>query len=161
MSYTVYWNTSPRLSLVDAAPDLQQLIDLGPPLHSRTRPRVALAGPTGSGLPVFDGCRLQFYGTGHDAHESFSFGSDDGFGFCKTDKKPYDAYVKAALMLVQLTLDDPDELRMSCDGSQSDWVDGMILVAEIRGSLIPQDVVLSQEVMTPMELQEMVHSFHV
>jgi hypothetical protein len=43
----------------------------------------------------------------------------DGFGFCKTARKPYDLMVKACLLICKEYLGDGIEI--SCDGDDEDW----------------------------------------
>ena len=125
------------------AADISQLVDIGShgaqPTHGRMPNRPLLAGATGTGNAVFTGSQLVFNGIAENAHESFCLSLDDGFGFCKTAEKPYDIFVKAALVIAQLSLDDNDDLQVSCDGSKMDWVQAMLLVSEIMGEIDPED----------------------
>jgi len=75
---------------------------------------------------------VRFNGYGKDAHETFSFTIDsDGFGFCKTQYKPYDAVVTACLIHLK---DVYGELvDIASDGDWSAWSDGARLYRNALG----------------------------
>ena len=66
---------------------------------------------------------LLINGKGDEAHEDFAlrehFRENEGFGFCKTARKPYDTVVTACLALLKYRLGDA--IEVSSDGDASDW----------------------------------------
>lgn len=75
-------------------------------------------------------------GSGQGAYETFCVAKNgnatastsrnaDGFSSCKTAYKPYDAFVVAALIWIDSHY--PDRLKVSSDGTRSDWSAGMEL----------------------------------
>ena len=86
----------------------------------------------------FNGCR------GND-HEAFilreCFNENEAFNFCKTARKPYDAVVCAALIILKHYMQDAVEI--SSDGKASDWSHGLAIAKEITGLkslIIPKGV---------------------
>src|SRR6185436_15556072 len=78
------------------------------------------APPAAIGKPLPEGTELiVFNGIGDDAHEPFFFPGRLGFNFCKTEAKPYDAAVTAALLVMRDCF-PPDVLEIDSDG---DWPD--------------------------------------
>lgn len=157
MGYTVYWNQNQKVKLEAAAPDIRELlefcdgerpdIDIKPP---------KLAGALGQFDPILTGAQLIFNGTGEEAHESFYLDdSQTGFSCCKTERKPYDTAVKAALVLIQSHCDSPDDFRVGCDGSKMDWVQALSLLHELF-SFEPETFLYSPaaRVLTERELLE-------
>lgn len=79
-----------------------------------------------------------FNGVGQNAHESFGFAiGDEGFNFCKTAQKPYDAVVTASLIHAKIIL--RDGIVLSSDGSGKDWQSGQVLYETVFG-VTPIDV---------------------
>ena len=89
---------------------------------------------------------INFNGIGEQAHETFSIEQtynpehykDDVWKFncCKTSfenfpYKPYDVYVTACLYIFKYHLGD--EIRISSDGDESDWREGLEMVQHILG----------------------------
>jgi hypothetical protein len=89
-------------------------------------------GATG-GLPARRaGPALVLNGVGENAHETFVFPGYVGFNFCKTNAKPYDAVVTAALLVARDCF-KADELSISSDGAWSDWEEGRALYEKTFG----------------------------
>ena len=79
--------------------------------------------------PEFDETSLRFNGVGGDGHETFLVNTRvTSFDFCKTARKPYDAYVVAALMLLEKYF--PESFEWSSDGDSEDHVAGEALLQE-------------------------------
>jgi len=75
---------------------------------------------------------VAFNGYGADAHESFYWSTNsDGFDFCKTAYKPYDAVVTACLIHLK---DVYGELvSIGSDGNWHEWRDGATLYRNATG----------------------------
>lgn len=76
---------------------------------------------------------IWFNGVDEEGHEDFvicfeSPARDEGFSFCKTAQKPYDAVVVAALIAANICSDG--RLVISSDGDLEDWQDGLALFEE-------------------------------
>lgn len=78
------------------------------------------------------GEQISFNGYGSNAHETFYWDRDaDGFNFCKTARKPYDAVVTACLIHLK---DAYGELvRIGSDGDWPEWSDGARLYRNALG----------------------------
>lgn len=109
---------------------------------------IQLADPTGEHLGAWrvDGDSVRLNGYGEDAHESFVWEKvcpePDGFyDFCKTNRKPYDVVVTALLLAVQEAYGNA--VRISSDGTPSEWEDGVRLFYQATGlvSTVPFDTV--------------------
>ena len=151
MGYTNYWNNEEPIDLTNAAPAIQELLEMG-------MERGILAGADGQGSPVFDGRILVFNGCGDAAYETFAITPEQtGFQFTKTAQRPYDAYVKAALILIQSHSDDPDQIRIACDGRTSDWDEAADLVGLISNISLC-DVMISDSVLSRVELEHLAAS---
>ena len=122
MGYTHYWDQRREFS------DTQWM-------HVCTLAASAIAA---SGVPLdheykadrgplqIDGDQIVFNGVGDDGHEPFVLRKDKtGFEFCKTNRKPYDTVVVAALILANAIA--PDVLHVTSDGDEADWKAGLAL----------------------------------
>lgn len=75
---------------------------------------------------------VRFNGYGADAHETFYFTVfQQGFGFCKTARKPYDAVVTACLIHMKDIYGDLVDI--ASDGEWSEWQDGARLYRNATG----------------------------
>lgn len=75
---------------------------------------------------------FSFNGVGENAHETFGFAAgDEGFNFCKTAFKPYDAVVTASLIHIKSVL--KDDITVTSDGNWVDWEGGTLLFEEVFG----------------------------
>jgi hypothetical protein len=75
---------------------------------------------------------VRFNGYGSDSHETFLFSVDaDGFGFCKTARKPYDAVVTACLIHMKEIYGALVDI--GSDGYWSEWSDGARLYRNATG----------------------------
>lgn len=65
-------------------------------------------------------------GVSAGAHEDFVITSEDvGYGFCKTNEKPYDTVVTAILIHAKAIFGD--EILITSDGAWHDWDSGRLL----------------------------------
>jgi hypothetical protein len=75
---------------------------------------------------------VAFNGYGADSHESFYWSiNSDGFDFCKTAAKPYDAVVTACLIHLKDVYGDL--VNIGSDGSWADWTLGARLYRNATG----------------------------
>ncbi len=97
-----------------------------------------LAGPDGTGQPQIGPLEISFNGRGHEnegldeAHEPFVFPGKEGFNFCKTAYKPYDAVVSACLIVARDHF--PREvLKIESDGDWDgpEWAEGIKLYSKV------------------------------
>ncbi len=93
-----------------------------------------VAGPGGDGQPKIDALHVQFNGIADNANETFDFPGDDGFNFCKTEFKPYDAVVTACLLVARDHFPSAT-LVIGSDGqwNDGDWNDGAQLYHAVTG----------------------------
>jgi hypothetical protein len=74
-----------------------------------------------AGLPdLIDGEHIVFNGIGDNAYEDFRFPGSLGFNFTKTEWKPYDEVVTAALIVARAHF-SIEELTIESDGDWSAW----------------------------------------
>jgi hypothetical protein len=126
MGYTHYWYVKNMWAVEQALPqvarDLKRLLPQLPPL----------AGWDGTGAPTIDDREIAFNGVEPDDYESFSLvSSPEGytptekglFGFCKTERRPYDLAVQVALVLLKWHSEAiaPDAVEVASDGNLADW----------------------------------------
>lgn len=113
---------------------------------------VAIRGGNGYDEPVFRPDLVWINGDGMEGldHETFWVpGKPDGFNFCKTARKPYDAVVVASLVWAIVNEADGWE-NIGSDGTWEDWVDpthngsnpigGIALYEEVEGPLGEDDI---------------------
>jgi hypothetical protein len=147
MGYTHYWERDPQKESPDAfgrfALDVQQLVLLA---QSKG---VALGDGFGENEPVFTEGYFAFNGAGELSHETFHWGAIPEnpewraeepmtFDFCKTNMKPYDAVVTAALIRAKVIYGDA--ITVSSDGewdadpeAWGTWQEGRDLYEEVFG----------------------------
>ena len=107
--YTHYWTwkeTPNKDSLKQCIEEMKQLVE------SR---HTLLADPDGEGKPILKSDQIEFNGVGEEAHEPFIFPGEEGFNFCKTAWKPYDAVVVACLFVARDHF-SPGQLKIASDG---------------------------------------------
>jgi hypothetical protein len=72
----------------------------------------SISGPHGSGEPIFLEHVVAFNGSDDDSCETFSINiKDEGFQFCKTNRKPYDSHVLGCLILATKFFGDTIKFR--------------------------------------------------
>ena len=141
MGYTHYWTRPTELDakkFTEFANIVRTILDH---LPEQTRSAggyygeapLALAGPEGTGPAQVDEQSVAFNGAGQFAHETFALervftpwhrrqapGPDGRWGaFCKTDRKPYDLAVCAALIALRRVFGP--EVTVQTDGQEGDW----------------------------------------
>lgn len=115
---------------------------------------IRICGPMGDGEPFVGADAISLNGDAEEGldHETFYLPAEpDGFNFCKTARKPYDAVVVATLIRAIVTGQEGWE-GIGSDGTWSDWVDarggygkkapvgGVALYEEVFGKLSEEDV---------------------
>lgn len=91
-----------------------------------------ICGPGGYEHPIINEKDVIFNGDGEDAYDTFHIsrvvqkqsmtGLPDGFGFCKTNRKPYDSSVVACLVFIHNQNRNRFDIRS--DGNAGSWHDG-------------------------------------
>ncbi len=127
MGYTHYWYVKDIRAVERALPqvarDLRDLLPQLPPL----------AGTDGTGAPTIEDREIAFNGVRPDDYETFLLVPDPKeytqterglFAFCKTERRPYDLAVQAALVLLKWHSEAvaPDAVDLASDGNLVDWV---------------------------------------
>jgi len=126
MGYTHYWERvgkSPK-EWKKLTSDCRKLVErLGIPLANGH-------GDPGSAPEVSD-LRVCFNGVEEQSHETFCLSINKlGFQFCKTAYKPYDMAVMCCLVVAKHYF---PSMRVSSDGSESNWAPAVARVKEILG----------------------------
>jgi hypothetical protein len=85
-------------------------------------------GGNGKGRPIVDNLAILFNGDASKGEDNEPFALSRmgmGFQFCKTERKPYDRYVKAVLVLANFYA--PGALTVTCDGDNEPdcWTEGV------------------------------------
>ena len=97
MGYTNYWNLEKTEFTEEFLEDVKKIIDLA------NGSGIDLAN--GSGFegtkPIIEKEVISLNGMEPEDYETFYLGGEKGFGFCKTARRPYDAVVKAILILAE------------------------------------------------------------
>jgi len=120
MGHTNYWERKPELpakAFAAAVKDCKKIIKyLGIPL----------GGKDGTGKPIFRADLIEFNGKTPNDYETFAVdrvvepeGEPMVFEFCKTEHRPYDICVQAALIVLKHHLGD--DITVSSDGHDTDW----------------------------------------
>lgn len=102
-----------------------------------------IRGGLGEGRPMINESQVWFNGDekmGMD-HETFSIrwyddSNPNGFGFCKTNRKPYDLLVCVSLLAFKHAFDDTRVFTFSSDGDNSDWQTAKDVFTSITGSYV-------------------------
>lgn len=121
MGYTHYWTRHSELSakkFAAAAKDCKKILK-----HLA----VPLAGPNGTGSPIFGVEEIAFNGKAPQDYESFSVTRTAPVPesepriceFCKTEYRPYDLCVQTALIVLQHHLGEA--VGVSSDGDDAAW----------------------------------------
>ena len=156
MGYTHYWYLDKKsLPLVEKAlprvvQDFKALLPYLPPL----------ADPMGEGKPVLEPHFLAFNGQAPEDYEAFTFPdltteseTRPGylFDFCKTEHRPYDLAVVAALTLLRWHLGSA--IVVESDGSLEDFAKGTELVVRVLGYPVDPFFVLGRELVVALDRQ--------
>ena len=143
MGYTHYWRLGPFIeekSYKKALTECRKIIKASP---------VPLGNAYGDGKPKLNN-GVWINGVGEDGHETFALGSipiresggsDPGFNFCKTARKPYDLIVVACLLVLHDRLGE--SVGVSSDGEPHEWEAGREFASKVlkREIKIPQHIV--------------------
>jgi len=134
MGFTRYWT----LNLQGSEKNYKKaLTDIRKIVKAKTN---ILAGGHGEGKPNLKG-NICFNGIGPDQdHETFLLckilsDSPDSFNFCKTAQKPYDVVVSACLVVLAHYMGE--DVKVSVDGDQEDWVEGVKLANKVLKKKFP------------------------
>ncbi len=99
-----------------------------------------IKGGLGEGTPIINESQIWFNGDDKTGmgHETFGIqwfpsGGKD-FGFCKTNRKPYDVLVCVSLLAMQESFYGTGAFTFSSDGDNSDWKTAKNLYTKIVGS---------------------------
>lgn len=128
MGYTHYWN-QPR----DLTPaEMTEISDTVAKLIKGAK-GVKICGGLGEGKPTLDAEQVWLNGKGPDLdYETFVVNTDHGMGFCKTERRPYDIVVVAALAYLAAKWD----FIVQSDGDAEDWTPGVALASKVLGEEI-------------------------
>ena len=102
-----------------------------------------IRGGLGGGRPMINESQVWFNGdekTGMD-HETFGIrwydnSNPNGFGFCKTSRKPYDLLVCVSLLAFKHAFDDTRVFNFSSDGDNAEWQTAKDVFTSITGSFV-------------------------
>lgn len=94
--------------------------------------------------PDISGAHVKFNGEGDLGHEAFIIENNpdlvDAFGFCKTNRKPYDIVVVACLIAFKRVFGP--NVNISSDGEFDNWKDGI----EFFNACFPDDIAYEGDV---------------
>jgi len=123
MGYTHYWTVKEELTrekFITWAEGVQVIVE------TAVEAGIPLGNGLGEDAPEISDLVIAFNGVGNEGHETFGITIDDeGFDFCKTAAKPYDAVVTASLIHAKRIFGDAIEIKS--DGNWDDWDSGKIL----------------------------------
>lgn len=86
---------------------------------------------------ALEGGMIQFNGPGSDGHETFYVApQEQGFRFCKTARKPYDALVTGTLIAMRVVFGE--SFNIASDGSGREWQAGIDLYNRAASALHDQ-----------------------
>ena len=123
MGYTHYWTIKDELNR-------EKFIEWAEGVKVIVETAIEAGIPLGNGLgddkPELSDSLVVFNGVGDGSHESFALSIDgDGFNFCKTARKPYDAVVTASLIHAKKIFGPA--IEVSSDGGWDEWEGGQLL----------------------------------
>ena len=120
MGYTNYWKRTPELPAMKFAAAVKDIKTIMKKLG------VPLGGRDGTGRPIFRADSIEFNGRTPQDYETFAVdrlvepeGEPMVFEFCKTEHRPYDICVQAALIVLKHHLGAA--ITVSSDGDDTDW----------------------------------------
>lgn len=121
---------------IEAIADCQRIV------RAYAKEHGGLSGYTAHTKPgSYGGVNLN--GKGDEAHETFilreHYSQNEGFNFCKTAMKPYDAVVVACLAVLKHHLGDL--IDVSSDGDTQDWIDGVNLARAVLRRKVANPIV--------------------
>lgn len=113
MGYTRYWGFKKD---ADMKAYKSALKDIGTMVKANTN--ILGDGAGEGGEPTVKPNEIRFNGKDGDDYETFSLDSKLKGGFCKTNRKPYDEFVGASLLILKDYLGD--QVDIDSDGSEGD-----------------------------------------
>lgn len=123
MGYTHYWTIKeelPREKFIEWAEGVKVIVE------TAVEAGIPLGNGLGEDKPEISDNVIVFNGVGAGGHESFGISIDDeGFDFCKTAAKPYDAVVTATLIHAKKIFGAAIEIKS--DGEWAEWEGGQLL----------------------------------
>jgi hypothetical protein len=123
MGYTHYWTITKELTpaqFTEWADGVKAIVE------TAIEAGIQLGNGLGFDAPNIEETLVAFNGVGEGGHETFGIRlGDEGFDFCKTAAKPYDAVVTASLIHAKKIFDDAIDIKS--DGDWNDWDGGKIL----------------------------------
>lgn len=133
MGWTHYWNRPtelPERIFSDAVKDIHSLVKAC---------SVEVCGFDGSGEPIFESEHVVFNGATPEHCEPFEVsriefdrrGRTTTFSYCKTNQKPYDLLVQAALIVFNHYFESA--FLVTSDGKDASWQTASNLVKETLG----------------------------
>lgn len=141
MGFTRSWYKKPSLPpdrwkafMVDVEKLIQALSEKAPVCRESSQP--ALPPTVGDAL-------VRFNGRGNKGYETFFFprtvldlrtaSMHDGrvFGFCKTEKRPYDLVVASVLLAAKYHFGD--DILIDSDGDDEEWTEAKAICQEVLG----------------------------
>jgi hypothetical protein len=123
MGYTHYWTIKEGLTPAQFEKWSEGIKAI---VETATEAGIALGNGLGFDAPNIDETLVAFNGVGEGGHETFGIRlGDEGFDFCKTAEKPYDAVVTASLIHAKKIFGDAIEIKS--DGDWGDWDSGKVL----------------------------------
>lgn len=128
MGYSNYWGKSGKVNEAEYADALKDIAKI---VKSQSSILADGTGDEGTKPDFTNG--IAFNGIGEQSHETFSLPKTssqlDDNDFCKTNKKPYDDVVVAALA----RLSEVSGIKVSSDGGAGEWEHGVALASKILG----------------------------
>ena len=123
MGYTHYWTIKQELTptqFKEWSEGIKAIVE------TAIEAGIALGNGLGFDEPNIEETLVAFNGVGEGGHETFGIRlGDEGFDFCKTAEKPYDAVVTASLIHAKKIFGDSIEIKS--DGGWIHWEGGQLL----------------------------------
>ena len=126
MGHTNYWKIKNPISEIRFQGMLDEIAQL------TGGSGIPLGDMDGLSSPRFESNEFAFNGAGKASYETFVFRNErTEFSFCKTEHRPYDAVVCAALILAKAWF--KEDIEISSDGSWKEWQPGRDMFERIFG----------------------------
>ncbi len=123
MGYTHYWTIKEELTPAQFKEWTEGVKAI---VETAIEAGIPLGNGLGTGAPEITDSLVSLNGDEAGMFETFSIAFDDeGFDFCKTAQKPYDAVVTASLIHAKKIFGDAIEIKS--DGDWDDWDSGKVL----------------------------------
>jgi NOL1/NOP2/fmu family ribosome biogenesis protein len=123
MGYTHYWTIKEELTPAQFKEWTEGVKVI---VETAIEAGIQLGNGLGFDAPNIEETLVAFNGVGEGGHETFGIRlGDEGFDFCKTAEKSYDAVVTASLIHAKKIFGDAIEIKS--DGDWDDWATGKVL----------------------------------